>query len=252
MKVLLSALIVAMGVPALAGTGQTYWNVKPTQVPTPQGTYPPIAPIPIPVPNPTYTNIDPALVPSPMIESVTPTQAMRPGEVIATGSGLAYVKHVTIAGLPAQILSASENELIVMAPSTDPGFMTLRAEVFPMLASEAFVEMCPSLYASVLGNSVDVRIGSGEDGMYLLAANLELRPIPLVLTKPLTDYMFFLEEDFVVLSSGLMLNPTELLLGFEVPPALAGFTLHLQAWVRQNYAPKQYAHCFTNMFSVQL
>lgn len=237
MKVLLSAFIVALGVPALAGSGETYWNAKPIRIPTPQGTYPSIQPVP---------------VPSPMIESVTPTQAMRPGEVIATGSGLAYVKHVTIAGLPAQILSASENELIVMAPSTDPGFMPLRAEFFPNLSSEAMVEMCPSLVASVVGNSLDVRVGNGEDGAYLLAANLELRSVPLVLTQPFTDYMFFLEDDFVVMSSGPMMNPTELLLGFQVPPGLAGLTLHLQAWCRQNYAPNKFAHSFTNMFSVQL
>lgn len=243
----------ALPVPIPPPPQELYPNAKPIPIPPPpQELYPNAQPIPIPPPPPIYPEIQPIPVPAPMIESVTPTQAMRPGEVTIRGTGLAHVKYVTIAGQPVQILSISDTEIVVLAPFTDPGWMMVEVEVESHVTSQAVIEMCPSLLASVQGTSLDVRLGNGDDGMYILAANLELRPQPLLLGKPLTDYMFFLEDDFVILSAGLVLDPEKLIMGFEIPPALQGFTLYLQAWTQQNWAPQQYAHCFTNLFSVQL
>ncbi len=188
---------------------------------------------------------------APTVESVTPISAMeQPALVTLNGSGLADTKAVFVGGKPAVIAYQAEDELRIIPRAVFPGFHGIEVQGASG-TTRARLEAWPSVEVSVVGTSLDVRLGNGDDGLYVLAASLKKLQRPFFLNAPATGYMLWL-DDPVVLSVGVIPSTEPMVFGFEIPPAVAGLPINVQAWCEQRCTPTSMTRCFSNMAEARM
>jgi hypothetical protein len=222
-----------------------------------------------------YEETDPIPFPEIVIDSVSDTFAMEPGQVKIVGSGLNAVSNVSVNGVDAFIQRVTDTDILFLAPKgMDPGFASLvlstrRSDV------EARLEYCPTLSAQFpmamtgtttslpdgrdfsfiekepLSVKMAVQLNNGAPGYYFIAGSLGTRATPLTMLQ--AGYGLYLDDPWAVASAGQVSGTEFLRVTVKVPWEIymAGDTVFLQALSTQT-EPDGTLACFTNVASVDL